>query len=67
MGPRNEQSTKWTCKFCGRAFDNAGDWWSHNCDDEDAEPVTPAQRDVVAILSNVPDCQIEKDGDCLWA
>jgi len=59
----------WPCKHCGRVFDSAGEWWSHNCDDEDAQPVTvsPAQRDVVSILNNAPDCQTEPDGDQLWA
>lgn len=69
MGPRNEQSTKWTCRHCGRTFTDAGKWWSHDCDDPDEAPATvqPAQRDVDAILSNAPKCNIEEDGDMLWA
>lgn len=54
------------CIFCGRTFTDAGVFLTHDCD---AQPVTvtPAQRDVVAILRNVPDCQTEPDGDQLWA
>lgn len=55
----------WTCRHCGRTFDDAGAWWSHDCDE--AQPVTPAQRDVAAILRNAPRCQVESDGDQLWA
>lgn len=56
----------WTCRHCDQTFTNAGEWMNHDCD---AQPVTvtPAQRDVVAILRNVSDCQVESDGDCLWA
>ena len=68
MGPKNEQSTLLTCKFCGRTFTDAGKWWSHDCDEDEAPAtVQPAQRDVAAILSNAPRCNIEEDGDCLWA
>jgi len=56
----------WTCHHCGRTFTDAGVFLTHDCD---AQPVTvtPAQRDMVAILRNVSDCQTEKDGDMLWA
>jgi len=29
--------------------------------------VPPAHRDTIAILNNAPRCQIESDGDMLWA
>ena len=59
-----EQKAKtYTCNHCGRTFGNAGEWMSHDCD---AQP-TPAQRDVVAILDNTPRCQVESDGDMVWA
>lgn len=78
-----QESKVWPCKHCGRVFASAGEWWSHNCDDEDAQPVTvtpahrntiaivgpmtPAQRDTVAMLYNAPRTQVETDGDQLWA
>jgi len=61
-----EQKTKtYTCQHCGRTFTDCGQWMSHDCDE--AQPVMPAQRDVVAILSNAPRCQVEESGDMLWA
>ena len=58
----------WPCKHCGRVFDSAGEWWSHNCDDEQTTAtVAPAQRDVAAILDNAPRWQVEEDGAMLWA
>ena len=29
--------------------------------------IQPAQRDTIAILNNTPRCQVEEDGDMLWA
>ena len=61
-----EQKAKtYTCNHCGRTFGNAGEWMSHDCDAQ--TQVQPAQRDVEAILDNAPKCQIEEDGNCLWA
>jgi len=54
------------CRHCGRVFTNAGKWMNHDCDTQQVT-VTTAQRDVVAILDNAPRCQIESDGDMLWA
>ena len=54
------------CRHCGRTFTNAGEWMSHDCDAQTVT-MTPAQRDVVAIPSNAPRCQVESDGDMLWA
>lgn len=56
----------WTCRHCGRTFTDAGEWMSHDCDAQTVT-MTPARRDVVAIPSNAPRCQVESDGDMLWA
>jgi predicted Fe-S protein YdhL (DUF1289 family) len=63
-----EQKTKtYTCQHCGRTFTDCGQWMSHDCDEAQPVTVAPAHRDVAAILSNAPKCQIEEDGDMLWA
>ncbi len=63
----NESKQKvWTCHHCGQTFTDAGKWMNHDCD---AQPVTvtPAQRDMAAILRNTVRCQVEESGDMLWA
>ncbi len=63
-----EQKTKtYTCQHCGRTFTDCGQWMSHDCDEAQPVTVAPALRDVAAILSNALRCQVESDGDCLWA
>lgn len=63
----NESKQKvWTCRHCDQTFTDAGKWMNHDCDTQPA-PVTPAQRDMAAILRNVSQVQTEPDGDQLWA
>jgi len=75
-----EQKTKtYTCQHCGRTFTDCGQWMSHDCDEAQpvtiaqrntiaiVGPMTPAQRDTVAMLYNAPRCQVEESGDMLWA
>jgi hypothetical protein len=64
MNKRDKQS--FYCRHCERTFTDAGVFLTHDCD---AQPVTvtPAQRDVAAMLHDAPRCQVESDGDMLWA
>lgn len=62
---KQRETQTYTCRHCSRTFTDAGLFLTHDCDAP--ATVAPAQRDVAAILSNAPRCQVESDGDCLWA
>lgn len=59
---QKKEKDVWTCKHCPQTFTTYVEWLTHNCEPQ------PVQNNLSAtLLSNAPRCQVESDGDCVWA